>query len=755
MTASDAESTQTTSRRTMWIITAVGFLCLALFFAFYDQAFPSAAMDLDRSRAEIRAAAADYLADYGYNVSDYKFALTFGENSWGSIYLQRTLGVAETNRLLQTRDLPLWYWRARWFKPLQKEGFDIYVAPDGEVIEFDHTLLEDAPGASLDQATARAQAERYLTEDRGWTLAEWENITAASKNRPGGRTDHTFEWKSRAWDVGESELRLTVTVQGDEIGHYAHWLKTPEGFQRDFSQQQSVAGFISSISLALGIFLFFMITALVMKTTNGEIASALTPAIYPALALALILLLNGLNQLPLAKASYSTTISYTLFWVGQALVVVLFPIAGGMTVFGLWFWGHGLSKQVWPRQDRILARRGNRWRTLAASSWRGLMLGAMQAGYLVIFYLIATRLFGSWTPLMPDYTTAYATPLPFLGALQSGLFPALWEELMFRLVGIASVLWLLRTFTRWPRSIRRALALLIPGAIWGFAHLSYIRDPFYLRGIELTLAAVFLEGLFFLHFDLTTAIVGHFAYNAGLTALPLLRSGDPYFVASGAVVVGVMLSPVIVGLLLGRREQAQRPRPHLRPAEPEDAGALAALIDAESSDEVEAEEKTDHETLSSWLEAPDMVGLSLVAAEEIIGGVIAHIEEDEHDAAEAPEGAAKIVWICVAPAWRRRYWASELVTRLEERLQARGIPQATTEIAVDDKLKSNFWTSQGWESQRLILHSPAERPAPPTVGEALTNLWHRLPWGGNKSDEVPNQNQEDNSNENEEVRIKS
>jgi len=739
MTTSPPGTTQTTSRRTTWIITAVGLLCLALFFAFYDQAFPSAAIDLDRSRAEIHAEAAGYLADHGYDVSDYKFALTFTGNSWGSIYLQRTLGVAETNRLLQRRDLPLWYWHARWFKPLQKEGFDLYVAPDGEVVEFVHTLLEDAPGASLDQATARDQAERYLTEDRGWTLADWENVTASSKDRPGGRTDHTFEWKSRAWDVGESELRLTVTVQGDEIGHYEYWLKTPEGFQRDFSQQQSVAGFISNISLVLGVFLFMITSGLVAKTAHGQATGALTPAIYPAGALALITLLNGLNQLPLAKASYSTTISYTLFWVGQALVVVLLPIAGGFSVLGLWFWGHWLSKQVWPRQDRILARRGNRWRTLAHSSWRGLMLGAMQAGYLVIFYLIATRLFGSWTPLTPDYTTGYATPLPFLGALQSGLSPALWEELMFRLIGIASVLWLLRTFTRWPRSIRRALALLIPGAIWGFAHLSYIRDPLYLRGIELTLVAIFLEGLFFLHFDLTTVIVAHFAYNAGLTALPLLRSGDPYFVASGAVVVGVMLAPVIAGLLLGRRERAQRPRPHIRPAAPEDAAAFASLVDAASSEATEAEDVTDRETLTSWIAAPEAVGLSLVAGEEIIGGVLAHIEEDERDNAETTEGTVEIVWICVAPAWRRRYWGSELVTRLEDRLRAQGVTQATTEIEVDDNLKSNFWGSQGWESQRLILHSPAERPAPPTVGEVLAGLWHRLPWGKNKSDELPNQ----------------
>jgi len=124
-------------------------LGLVLFVAFYDRAFPTAAIDLELSRAEIKQHAQDYLEAQGYEIKDYKSALTFTGDSWASYYLQRTLGIPETNRLIRETQVPVWYWRARWFRPLQKKEFRVYLAPDGQVVALSHTLLEDAPGDSL------------------------------------------------------------------------------------------------------------------------------------------------------------------------------------------------------------------------------------------------------------------------------------------------------------------------------------------------------------------------------------------------------------------------------------------------------------------------------------------------------------------------------------------------------------------------------------------------------------------------------
>ncbi len=687
------------SRRLDRYITLLGLLGLALFLLFYDRAFPTAAIDLELSRAEIKQRAQDYLEAQGHQVADYKSALTFTGNAWGSIYLQRTLGVPETNRLIRETQVPVWYWRARWFRPLQKEEFRVYLAPDGQVVAMTHTLLEDAPGASLAQERARTLAQDYLRQDRGWDLADWEEISASSEDRPGGRTDHTFRWKRRDWDVGESELRLTVTVQGDEVGGYDYWLKVPEAFQRAFAQEQNVAQFINGLSFSVSFGLVGLILLLALWKARWQIPKSFSAALGPALAVSAVSLLASLNELPLAKAWYGTTQEYALFWLNRVYGILFGAVFNGAFVFALWYLGRWMSQRVWPRQDRILARRGDRRRRLARSGWRGLMLGLMMAGYVVLFYLVATQLLGGWTPMSPDYSSAYATPLPFLGALETGLLPAMWEELMFRLLGISAVLWLTRTFTRLPEPASRFLALLVPGALWGFAHLSYVRDPFYLRGIELTLAAVLLEGLFFLRFDLTTTIVAHFAFNAGLGALPLLRSGEPYFVASGLVVVAAMLAPLMPHAVQEMRrrmrgEERDAIAPRIRPGERADGEALAAL----------PIEGLDWDAL---LGDPRAVVLCLEADGEIVGAAAGRM------ASEAGT-QAHVLAVYVAPPWRRRYWGSELVDVLRTRLQERGAESIQARISVGDKVGTRFVTSQGWKRAVVTFDWPPEEPTLPS-----------------------------------------
>jgi len=124
------------SRRLDILITLLGFLGLILYLGFYDQAFPSAAIDLDLSRAEIIQRARDYLESQGHEPQDYELAVSLEEDWVASVYLQHSLGVSGTNQLIQREDLPIWFWRARWFRPLQKEEFSVYLATDGDVVAF-------------------------------------------------------------------------------------------------------------------------------------------------------------------------------------------------------------------------------------------------------------------------------------------------------------------------------------------------------------------------------------------------------------------------------------------------------------------------------------------------------------------------------------------------------------------------------------------------------------------------------------------
>ncbi len=692
--------TQPTFRRLDVWITLLGILGLILFLAFYDQAFPSATIQLTLSQSEIIEHSRNYFLDRGYDLRGYDSALAFEQASGASVYLQRTLGIAETNRLVAAERLPIWYWHVRWFRPLQKEEFSLWLAPDGAVVGLSHSIMEDVPGASLSQEEARAVAEDYLESDRPWSLERWEPVTASTRDQPGGRADHHFEWKSRDFDVGESELRLAVDVQGDEVGGYDYWLKVPEAFQRQFSEQANRAGFFSNLSSTVGdsIFSLAALFAYLLALRQGVLQWH--SGLAPALAVSLVSVLAGLNGLPLAKSWYGTTQDYTMFWLNQVIGVLYSAGFNGLMFLILWSGARRLGKTVWPRQDKVLPRAAGRWVVLARSSWRGLMLGGLMAGYVVAFYLVATRLFGGWRPMGSPYTSAFATPLPFLVPLRSGAIPAAWEELTFRLIGISLVLWLTR---------RRPLALWVPAALWAFAHLSYVRDPFYLRGIELLIPAVFLLGLPFLRFDLTTSIVAHFAYNAGLTALPLLRSGEPRFTASGCLVIGTMMAPVIPGMVQGLRrrlrgERISIPLPQVAVANAEDAAQLAAMpVEDVSWAELLADQRA--------------AVLCLRCGEELVGAAAGRVQED---------GTAAVSTVYVAPRWRRQYWGSKLVHELSLVLQERGAERLTATLKTKDRVATIFWSSQGWQPSVQVFHRSLAAPARPAFREAISRLRSRL-----------------------------
>jgi membrane protease YdiL (CAAX protease family) len=270
-------------------------------------------------------------------------------------------------------------------------------------------------------------------------------------------------------------------------------------------------------------------------------------------------LVGGISLLPGPELSAalqlgSTTNNYVLFWLGNIMDITYTAVYDLVFVAILWLGGTYVAKQRWPRQDKILPR-GDRWPTLSLYGWRGLMLGGISFGYIVLFYVIAVRFFHGWTPIEAPGGYAVATPFPFLGPLAIGIVPATTEDLLFRLIGITAVLLALK---------KRWLALLIPGLLWAFAHTSYVTEPIILRGVELTIEAVML-GLFFLRFGVFVTIMSHFVFNAGLTALPLLRSSEPYFVFSGLIVIAAMFVPIIPGAISWLRRRARPIAPMAAP----------------------------------------------------------------------------------------------------------------------------------------------------------------------------------------------
>ena len=658
----------------IWVEVLITVLGIAGWIAFtfgYDRVSPTASLDLRYDRGQIAHLAEDYVGKRGFDVQGYRRVTTFGGDWMSQVYLERTVGVSRMNRLVREKQVPLWTWRVRWFVPEQREEYRVNLLPTGEVVGFVRTLAEDVSGEALDQAEAREIAQAYLIADRQLKLDEWELYDVSATTLP-SRTDHTLTWVKRGTRIGDGDVRVSVIVQGDRVGQFYTWFRVPEAFSREYTEQRSRAWLLDDVATGLG---SAFVAGGVLVAIWG-LFSGLRIGWMPVtvgLVVGLVDLLDSLNYLPLINAGYDTALDYRSFILERLAGYANSAAFYAVSVAFLWLASRWLIRAVWPRRHKLVPDVHDRWSAFARSSWRGMMLGGLMGAYLVVFYAVADRL-GAWSPVRTPSLNLLATPFPFVAAVWLGLLPALGEELLYRALGMGLVMRLVRG--------RRWLALLVPSLLWGFAHASYVTDPIWLRGVELTLSSLLLPGLFFLLFDITTTVVAHYVYNASLIAIVLIRSGKPMFVLTGLAAVLIGLVPAVVVLvrrLGGRRREL---------------GSLTISIGGQ-------------EDWSRLLGADDK-GMAeegaprrLVCLRSGDGRLLGYALADV--AARSPEEKiGRVLRIYVEEPYRGRYYGTALYRELADWFRKEGVSRVEVQVPLDNAGAATFWSMQRFRPRARV-----------------------------------------------------
>ena len=534
---------------------AAGLVGLVAFALFYRSANPRADVPLRVTRSAAVDTARAFLAAQGTPLADLKEAVQFSGNTVGLVFLQRTIGLAEASRW--ARELvPIWSWQLRWFKPLQKEEWQVRVAVDGGIVGFAHLVDESAPGADLTQDSAFALARGFL-RGRGFDLAHFDRVEASTEKRD-KRTDHHFTWEQKGtsipWQAGSTTagsgaVRLDVDVQGDAIGRYRRYLKIPEAFERQLTKTLSLGQILALASLGLT-FVLFLIALGISIGRHRRDDVRWRPALGIAGGIAILVVAQGIALYPRAKFNYSTELPWGVY-LGMLVIALLFVcVAYACWVLFTLAAGESLGRETFPDSVAGLTDLGTgklRTAALARASLNGYALGFVFLGYLAVFYVVAQRWFGAWLPAEGPYSEIFNTTAPFLAPLTLALVAAVTEEGAFRLFGISLVRRYFKSTT---------LALLLPAIVWAFAHSNYAVFPVYVRGIELTIGGV-LFGIAFLRLGLLTCIVAHYVVDAVLIGLPLLTAGTPGYTASGLVVMAFALLPAVLGVLARRGERLE------------------------------------------------------------------------------------------------------------------------------------------------------------------------------------------------------
>src|SRR5438552_754797 len=148
-----------------WLLIAVcaGVAALSLFviFNWFYAAFPEASIDFRYDRGSSLPLARRVLDAQRINVSGMKHGAIFDRDDLGLIFLERSLGLSAANRLMRMQVRMFW-WRHRWFRPLQEEEFEVDVAPTGEIVGFTDKIPESRALPNIDVAAARSAGEIFL-----------------------------------------------------------------------------------------------------------------------------------------------------------------------------------------------------------------------------------------------------------------------------------------------------------------------------------------------------------------------------------------------------------------------------------------------------------------------------------------------------------------------------------------------------------------------------------------------------------------
>jgi membrane protease YdiL (CAAX protease family) len=519
----------------IWIL--AGLAGAGVAHKYFFRAFPEASVDFKVPRADALEQARQFAGAQGARLDGYDSSVVFNVDDTAKTYLEREVGLENANRMMR-ETLHIWYWQTRFFRPLQKEEFDVRIDPAGGAVGYSHVLEETALGAHLERAPAQAAAESFLRDTQHLDLSRYEfrEEEANSTERP-NRRDWSFSWELRGFRAKDAPYRLNVTLAGDRVNGYNEFLKVPEAWERGYQRLRESNNLFEFIALIPYAFLIggclYVIISLGRRGAVEWRAGLLLSAVLAAL-----FFLMTMNQWPMDRAAYDTNTPYSSFFLSQVGKAALTSVLSAVLVLLAIVPGEPFYRLSQPGKIRIgagLRLAGIRTKEFFTANVIGICLAAAQIGYITVFYIVSGKL-GAWAPQDLQYSDIVSTPLPWVSALTIGIYAATSEEFLFRLFAIPYI-------QRITKS--RFLAVVLPAFAWGFLHSNYPQEPAYIRGIEVGLMGI-VAGLVMLRWGIWATLIWHYTVDAFLISTSLLRSHGAYLQVSGAVVGCGALIPLSI-----------------------------------------------------------------------------------------------------------------------------------------------------------------------------------------------------------------
>jgi hypothetical protein len=306
---------------------------------------------IDKPRPEIpklqitstkaRDIATKALEDRGFvpNAGWERLITVYGNPDVSDTFIWRTAGKSRYEGLIGSYLAPPHYRVrfARFTGDLQQraEEWIIAVNGNGSVRQVTHVVPESAPGKRLLVDAARSIAHADLRERFAVAPERLTEISAVENSKP-ARTDWSFVFRDPSVDLPQGEVRLRVSISGDEVSDFDRFVHVPEEWAR--RQRSREAIFETIESLCFGAVLLGFVIGLVMAILGMVRHRFDRSAFMRFFFVMLVISLGGaINSWPALRASLSTAqpvSSQLLVSAGGSILSALVMSAGVALLIG-------------------------------------------------------------------------------------------------------------------------------------------------------------------------------------------------------------------------------------------------------------------------------------------------------------------------------------------------------------------------------------------------------------------------------------
>ena len=483
---------------------------------YHKVAFPGQSINFQISKEDAFLKAQKFLNNQDVDINDFENSVgSFDYPQMTKIFIEKELGIEKSHKFF-TKDFNIWQWSIRYFSPLKEDEIKLSFATTGELRIYNHIIPEEKAINSVASEQAIAVAETFINENTDLDLNQWELKEKSSESKK-ARVDYSYTYRKKNVDINGAYFEVRIKVYGNRVGYFKEYMKLPEYWERDYKKlrsQNNTTNLISMVFLLLlGIssIVYFVYSAIrkTIKVKTGLIFGITAFVIY---------LISQLNTLPLHLFYFNTNQTISNFYIDLLIGAILGGLLYGSAVFFLTASGEALYKDFLPKKNRLLCSfspNGMKSKEFFSATIIGFVLAFLFISFQIIFYIIAENL-GAWSPAEVSYSELLNTKFPWLFILFSGFIPAVSEEFCFRLYGIPII-------NKISKS--KLFAVLITAVIWGFAHSNYANQPFWIRGLEVSLFGIAI-GYIFIHFGIVATLVWHFTVDAFLTLIMFSKSGN-------------------------------------------------------------------------------------------------------------------------------------------------------------------------------------------------------------------------------------